>query len=170
VTRETSLRRATSADATAVAQGAVDGVADYPAFAPPGWSAPSLEHELGDARAWLADPEYHCIVAELDGRVVGQVAIVAAARAARPVEERGLAHLRNVFVDRSQWGTGLASRLMDAAAEAARERGFDALRLFVAEGQARARRFYEREGWRPVGEPFEDAGPGLRMVEYRRPV
>jgi hypothetical protein len=54
--------------------------------------------------------------------------------------------------------------------DAARELGFSELRLFVAEGQARARRFYEREGWRPAGEPFDDPIPGLRMVEYRLPV
>jgi hypothetical protein len=33
---------------------------------------------------------------------------------------------------------------------------------------ARARRFYEREGWRPAGDPHDDPVPGLSMVEYRR--
>jgi hypothetical protein len=59
---------------------------------------------------------------------------------------------------------------MEAAVEDAGARGFGALRLFVAEGQARARRFYERERWRPAGPPFFDAAPGLSMVEYRRRV
>ena len=36
-------------------------------------------------------------------------------------------------------------------------------------GQARARRFYEREGWRQTGEPFEIAD-GLPTLEYRRPL
>ena len=81
-----------------------------------------------------------------------------------------LAHLRNLYVARSQWGSGLATALLRTAERDARDRGFTALRLFVAEGQARARRFYEREGWRPQGEPFFDAVPGLSMVEYRRPI
>jgi hypothetical protein len=41
------------------------------------------------------------------------------------------------------------------------------MRLFVASGQRRARRFYEREGWRAASEPFLDPGPGLEIVEYR---
>ena len=41
------------------------------------------------------------------------------------------------------------------------------MRLFVAAGEARARRFYEREGWLPVGDPFDDPVPGLTMLEYR---
>ncbi len=37
----------------------------------------------------------------------------------------------------------------------------------MAAGQARARRFYEREGWVPVSDPFDDPIPGLTMIEYR---
>ena len=165
-----TLRRAVPADAEAIARGAVEGLADYPAFAPPGWMGPAYEPELGHTRVVLADSDFHCVVAEAGGTIVGQVTVVPAARAARPVEEPGLGHLRNLYVDRSQWGSGLATKLMRAALEDARSRGFRELRLFVAEGQARARRFYEREGWRAVGAPFFDAVPGLSMVEYRRPV
>jgi GNAT superfamily N-acetyltransferase len=130
---------------------------------------PAYDAELAHTRALLADPDVHCFVAERDGAVVGQVTTLPAAKAARPVEEPGLCHLRNLYVDRAHWGSGLARALMEAAVADAAERGFGALRLFVAEGQARARRFYEREGWRPEGEPFFDAAPGLTMVEYRRP-
>jgi GNAT superfamily N-acetyltransferase len=158
------------ADAEALARGAVEGVAGYVAFAPPGWVGPAFEEELAHTREVLADPDFHCLVAELGGAVVGQVTTVPAAKAARAVAEPGLAHLRNLYVDRAQWGTGVARALMQAAVDDATRRGFTALRLFVAEGQARARRFYEREGWRAEGEPFFDAVPGLSMVEYRRPL
>ena len=163
------LRRAVLDDAEALARGAVEGVADYVAFAPHGWAPPEFDAELAYTRAVLADPDFHCLVAELDGAVVGQVTVVPAVKAARPVEEPDLAHLRNLYVDREQWGTGVARALVEAAVEDAGARGFGALRLFVAEGQARARRFYEREGWRPAGAAFSDAVPGLSMVEYRRP-
>ena len=69
----------------------------------------------------------------------------------------------------SSW-TRPCARLDAAAADAARERGFSAMRLFVAAGQSRARAFYERAGWAPVSEPFHDPVPGLAMVEYRRAV
>ena len=73
-------------------------------------------------------------------------------------------------MDRSQWGSGLATTLLRTAEDDARTSGFGALRLFVAEHQARARRFYEREGWHAVTEPYFDPIPGLPMVEYRRPL
>jgi GNAT superfamily N-acetyltransferase len=109
-----------------------------------------------------------CLVAEDDAGLAGQVTLLPAARANRPVDEPGLAHLRNLFVRADLWGSGLARTLHAAALDAARERGFSAMRLFSAAGQARARRFYEREGWQCVGEPWHEAGLGLDVVEYRR--
>jgi hypothetical protein len=41
------------------------------------------------------------------------------------------------------------------------------MRLFTPEGQLRARRFYEREGWLLFGSAF-DGGLGIPLVEYRR--
>jgi GNAT superfamily N-acetyltransferase len=84
-----------------------------------------------------------------------------------PVGDAGLGHLRNLFVRQDQWGTGLARLLHDAAVEEARRRGYRELRLFAAAGQARARRFYEREGWVQRGEPAYDPRPRLEMAEYR---
>ena len=65
-------------------------------------------------------------------------------------------HLRNLFVAREHWGGGLASAMHAAAVGAAAQRGHTAMRLFVATGQERARRFYAREGWADVGAPFFD--------------
>ena len=162
-----TLRRATADDAAALARGAVEGVGGYRVFAT-GWTDPGYEHELADARALLGDPEYHAFVAEAGGAVAGQVAVIAADATGRPAGDPTLGHLRNLFVASTHWGTGLATALLRAAEQDARERGFAALRLFVAEGQSRARRFYEREGWRAVTEPYFDPTPGLSMVEYRR--
>ena len=163
------LRRATAADAAAMARGMVAGLADYPAFAPAGWTAPPAAEEEAHLRELLPDPGVWSLVAEAGGEIVGQITILPAARAARGVPEPGLAHLRNLFVDPSHRGTGLASALHAAAVGAARERGFVALRLFVATGQERARRFYAREGWTPAGAPFYDPRPGLELIELRRP-
>jgi hypothetical protein len=44
------------------------------------------------------------------------------------------------------------------------------MRLFTPVGQARARRFYEREGWAVSGESFCDPGFGLQLIEYHRPL
>jgi ribosomal protein S18 acetylase RimI-like enzyme len=160
------IRRATGADAEAMALGVVEGVEDYPSFAPPGWTAPSFEVELKDVRGVLADTEVCCLVAEAGTGLVGQITLLPAARASRPVDDPSLGHIANLIVRRDYWGGGLASALHRAALETAQARGFTELRLFVAAGQARARRFYEREGWRPASEPFA-RHDGLMFVEYR---
>ncbi|MBV9002310.1 MAG: GNAT family N-acetyltransferase [Solirubrobacterales bacterium] len=72
-----------------------------------------------------------------------------------------LAHISNLFVRRDHWRVGLAADLHRAALKEARAR-LQELRLLVAAGQARARRFYEREGWEPASDPFDDPTPGLR--------
>ena len=162
-----SFRAATVADAEALARGVVEGVEGYRAFAPPEWSPPALATEIEHLRERLADDEVWCLLAEAGGEVVGQITVLPAARAGRPVDEPGLAHLSNIFVRQDMWGSGLARSLQAAGRDAARERGFEAMRLFVAVGQARARRFYEREGWVRTGDEFYDPVPGLVLLEYR---
>jgi GNAT superfamily N-acetyltransferase len=72
-----------------------------------------------------------------------------------------------LFVRPSHWGTPVARDLHAAMVEAAAGRGFTGLRLFTPAGQRRARRFYEREGWRAVRE-FHAPHLELDVVEYRR--
>jgi GNAT superfamily N-acetyltransferase len=161
------VRRATIADADPLAQGVIEGVEDYPSFAPPAWTAPSFEAEVRHVREVLADGDVCCLVAETESGLVGQITLLPAARAPHPVDDSSLAHISNLFVRRDHWGGGLASALHRAALDAARARGFTELRLFVAAGQTRGRRFYEREGWRAASDPFADPVPGLTMIEYR---
>jgi GNAT superfamily N-acetyltransferase len=161
------LRRATIADAEPLARGVLEGVEDYPSFAPLGWTAPSLAAEIEHLRESLTDEDVCCLIADAGGDVVGQITVLPAAGAPNPVDNASLGHVSNLFVRRDHWGAGLARDLHHAVLEAAGERGFTELRLFVAAGQARARRFYEREGWLPAGDAFDDPVPGLTMIEYR---
>jgi GNAT superfamily N-acetyltransferase len=167
---EPRLRPGLPADAPALAAGMTAGLEDYPVFAPAGWTAPPEADEEAHLRTLLGDPDVWTCVAEVAARIVGQIMLVPAGRAARPVAEPGLVHLRNLFVDREHWGAGLATTLHDAALDAAAQRGYTAMRLFVATGQERARRFYVREGWSDAGEPFFDPRPNLELIEMRRPV
>lgn len=77
-----------------------------------------------------------------DGRVIG----VVQARE-DPGGGRDLPEITMLYVDPVAWGTGAATDLLEAAVEWIRARGHDCARLRVVEEQARARRFYEREGW-----------------------
>jgi GNAT superfamily N-acetyltransferase len=56
--------------------------------------------------------------------------------------------LDGLYVVPERWGRGVAVALHDAALEDLRRDGFERCHLWVLEGNSRARRFYERLGWR----------------------
>jgi ribosomal protein S18 acetylase RimI-like enzyme len=163
-----TLRPATPADAERLARIITDGFAAYGEFGPPGWEPPSFEGQLALLDEALPQPDVWCLVAEEDGRVAGMVLIRSAAEPPLSDPEPGVAFLWRLFVEPPWFGTGLARELHDLGLEEASRRGYDAIRLFAAAGQARARRFYEREGWVAAGPPFFQASFGMDVVEYRR--
>jgi GNAT superfamily N-acetyltransferase len=163
----TTLRRSTPADAEPLARAVLEGFETYREFTPPDWEPPPLEAELAHTRTVLADEGAWALLAEANGRLLGQVSFLPADRAARPVDDSALAHFRNLFVDQSCWGSGLARDLHAAAIAAARERGFAQMRLFTPARHGRARRFYEREGWAQLGDEFYEPALAMEIVEYR---
>ena len=159
-------RRASSDDAEALARLFADGLATYRSFAPDGWNPPGPEREQAELEGVLGNPRIWCQIAVDEGELVGQVMILPAELSRVPPDEPGIAHLRNLFVAESRWGTGLARTLHGMAVEEARERGFTHMRLYAAAGHRRARRFYEREGWIAFAERL-DEDVGLSLLEYR---
>jgi GNAT superfamily N-acetyltransferase len=81
-----------------------------------------------------------------------------------------MAHFWQLFVRPRWWGTGLATELHAEALREASSRGFTSMRLFTPAAQARARRFYEREGWAATAGPIDDPDFGMPLVEYRRAI
>jgi GNAT superfamily N-acetyltransferase len=163
-----SYRRATVADAPQVAELAAEGFATYGAFAPPGWSGPTLARELEFTQAVLSRPSAWCLLAEEGSRLRGHVAFLAAADSRVPTPDPALAHLWQLFAAQAWWGSGLAARLLASAVDVAGRHGFERMRLWTPAGHARARRFYEREGWTAPGEPVEDPVFGMATIEYVR--
>jgi GNAT superfamily N-acetyltransferase len=106
-----------------------------------------VEKVSDDAQIW---------VAEREGKIVG---LAVCSRAA------GIAELRDLYVVPEAWGSGVARALHGAALDWMRPRADEAM-LWVGEGNARARRFYEREGWRADGETRESP-LGPRELRYR---
>jgi GNAT superfamily N-acetyltransferase len=90
-------------------------------------SGPSLVH---DARF---------LVAELDGRAVGCVAV-------QPLPG-GIGELKRMYVAPEVRGRGVGRRLLHAAEHLAGELGFAALRLETGTRQPEAVALYERSGW-----------------------
>lgn len=73
--------------------------------------------------------------------------------------------LEQLFVGRPARGTGLAARLLAEAERQVAAAGHEMAWLAVVAGNARARAFYEREGWRDRGElPYEVTAGGQRFV------
>jgi GNAT superfamily N-acetyltransferase len=78
--------------------------------------------------------------------------------------------LHRLYVVPSAWGTGAATALLDEALAAVDRSQHPTVWLGVVEAQARARRFYERHGWR-----LDDCMPpgtnGLfRLLHYRHDI
>jgi GrpB-like predicted nucleotidyltransferase (UPF0157 family)/ribosomal protein S18 acetylase RimI-like enzyme len=166
------FRAAVPHDAEWLGLAVAEGFQSYLPFAPAGWTPRPASTETEPLRALLDSEDFWCLLAwAADIVLAGHIAFLPATRAWRAVEDPELAHLRQLFVAPAFWGTGLARTLHTRAIEAARERGFTTMRLFTPTGQARARRFYEREGWTVNGEPFSDSGfGGLELISYRRSV
>lgn len=104
------------------------------------------------AEAWaeeFADPRYSFRVAEVDGQIVGFLKL---GPSTLPIETNSRAvELRQVYVLEEHHGTGIAAALVDWALDEAARRGFEEIYLTVYTDNHRARRFYERYGFEPVG-------------------
>jgi GNAT superfamily N-acetyltransferase len=161
------IRPARDSDAAAIAAIVLEGDATFGDFAPPGWTPPAFEVELHHARDAVASPHRWIAVAVVGDEVVGYTTFVAARLTRVSSDEPGLAHLGRLFVRPAHWGTGVATALNAAAVAAASAHGYCQMRLFTPTGHARARRFYEREGWRAVAE-LPESELGLPLTEYRR--
>ena len=102
-------------------------------------------------------PGVDCCTVRLDDALVGFVAI------------RG-DELLHFGIAVEHWGTGVAQGAHDAALERMRTRGMQNARLWVFTGNRRARRFYERLGWRPTGERIRSTFPPRpELLQYVRP-
>ncbi len=73
--------------------------------------------------------------------------------------------VEQLFVAVDHRGTGLATRLLTTGEERVAHGGYDAAWLAVVAGNARARRFYERQGWSDAGDlPYEVTAGGSTYV------
>jgi len=130
------VRPATPDDAAAVAAIWRDGWRDgHLGFVPDALVAVRTDESFG-TRA--ADRVGDTTVAVVGAEVTGFVMV-----ADDEVEQ--------VYVSSAHRGSGVAGVLLAAAERQVRENGHTAAWLAVVDGNARARSFYEREGWRDEG-------------------
>ena len=144
------------------------GFGSYRSWADAKWEPPTrVEMLLGMMQRFTKDGSWSLVALTDEGRPAGH-------GVARPeLDEQGVARadvarLTHLFVRRDFWGSGVADQLHDAILAGMRERGFASGCLWTPSGQARARAFYERNGWRLSGAVDPENDLQLELVEYVR--
>jgi GNAT superfamily N-acetyltransferase len=118
-----------------------------------------------DEQVWrqrLGSPAAATFLAWVDGEPAG----TAAGKIDDPADEftvPGSWQIVGMWVDPRARGTGVADQLIDHVTSHAREHGATAATLWVTEGNARARAFYQRMGFVPTGarQPVREEEPDL---------
>jgi GNAT superfamily N-acetyltransferase len=159
-----TLRRATADDTDAMSETLAIGFDGYRGFAAHGWQPPDVRTvpALARLRARLQVPSTWATIAEEEGLVAGHAGYFP-----QPGVP-GSAHLWQLFLRPPWWGTGLATELLGCARDAAIAEGYRRMRFYTPRDQARARAFYEREGFSHTGWEGLEEPLGLVLVEYAR--
>ncbi|GGK40808.1 GNAT family N-acetyltransferase [Nocardia camponoti] len=156
--RSTVVELAEPADAAALS---VLAAATFPLACPPHATAADIAAFIADVLSkerfvdYLADANRTVLKAVIDGDIVGYALLVAT----RPTDPDVLAaiadgpvvELSKLYVAEDHHGNGIADDLMNAAVAVARDRGAPALWLGVNNENARAQRFYGKQGFVRVG-------------------
>jgi GNAT superfamily N-acetyltransferase len=158
-----TTRRAWPADAETLARTHRLGLDTWRAFAPAGWAPPPMHRAVARTRELLERPDAWALLAFVDGEPAGHCSLLR-----DDFGDPAAADLWHLFVRPRWWGTGLAGQLHDAFLARAGELGYPRVWLGTPAGNTRARRFYERRGWRFRGPLVEEAG--LPMAIYGRPL
>ena len=150
------IRRAHSADAKLVSllgavtfyeayfeQDAPDSLADYI----------HESFELSKIRAEIESPDAEFFIVFLDRRAVGYAKLRTGSQG-DGVKSANSIELQRIYVVERVFGKGVGERLLRHCLETAKARGFETLWLGVWEENRRARRFYEKQGFRRVGTLF----------------
>ena len=156
-----SVRRAQAADAPALALVAgTTFLETFHAITPVADLVTHVTNKSSAAAfaAWIEDPAAAVFYAAADrtGAPLGY-AVLTAPDFPVVTDERD-AELRRIYTLVATHGTGLGAALMQAALDEARERGRKRVLLGVHPDNDRARRFYERTGFRVIGERVFSVG------------
>ncbi|HUZ94049.1 MAG TPA: GNAT family N-acetyltransferase [Edaphobacter sp.] len=108
------------------------------------------------------------IVAEEDGHIHG----FATTSPSRDTDAADHGELCALYVDPTQWGRGIGVALVTAARTHLAHAGFRDAVLWVLDGNLRAERFYQRDGWASDGVHRTDTVWGVTVgeVRYLRPL
>ena len=98
----------------------------------------------------IEDPTSTFLIASIDGKAVGYARLVDYSTT-DGISGQRVIELKRLYILERLWGTGAGEALLTNCVEIAAEREFDTIWLGVWEENQRARRFYDRLGFRQVG-------------------
>jgi GNAT superfamily N-acetyltransferase len=162
------VRLATPADLDAIVAIHVAGfrAGNAPHLPPEAAGRMTAERSESGWREVLDSPAPQAVVLVGESQADGKVAAVAGAGTSRDADSGAdTGEVYALYVEPKCWGLGLGAALDSAAREHLATHGFSEAILWVLEGNERARRFYEREGWQADGERRDHLG--AMAVRYR---
>jgi len=158
MSEQIEIRRATTDDAVPLAALAA---ATFPLACPPHTAASAIdafiaEHlSLERFQEYLTDPAREIFVAPDGAALLGYTMLVYGepydADVAAAISRRPTVELSKCYAAAEAHGRGVAPALVAASAESARDRGAAGMWLGVSQLNARANRFYEKNGFERVG-------------------
>jgi GNAT superfamily N-acetyltransferase len=110
------------------------------------------------------DPEVPHTIVALDGNTLRGFATTGPCRDA---DMPGTGEILALYVDPDTWGAGVGTLLMENSRDHLWRKGFTDAVLWVLVGNARACRFYQRDGWVADGVVRQDVVWGLPVDESR---
>jgi GNAT superfamily N-acetyltransferase len=132
------------------------------------WSEQRWVHAFTDG--WH-EGEATFLAEDDDGHAIGMISCGPAAQNYGPPPPEGFGEVYALYLRDGVQGTGVGRALLERGVEHLRSAGFARAVLWVIDGNERARRFYETDGWRADGETGRhrfDAGGEIAVVRYAR--
>ena len=159
------IRHATPADCRRIAEIQTDGwKAAYRGILPDDYlDGLQSEPRIAVWERFVRSEPGEMFVAAADGGIAGFCHLIPS----RDPDAGRTAEIAAIYVDPGRWKKGHGSALCRAAIASAGQQGFDHLTLWVLEGNAAGRRFYERMGLRPDGARKSEERPGFVLEEVR---
>lgn len=158
------IRKATQEDIPAIAALHIEGwKAAYGGLVDQGYlDGLSIEKRTADWQGWMATGESDILIAEQDGHTVGFITTGRTKTpppGSSPIRPLYSAEVYALYLHPDVWRQGIGKALLCQAASNLKAQKHSTLCLWVLDGNARAKAFYEKMGGQKVGSKVVEIGP-----------
>jgi ribosomal protein S18 acetylase RimI-like enzyme len=158
------IRKATQDDIPAIAALHIEGwKAAYGGLVDQGYlDSLSVEQRIKDWQGWMAAGESETLIAEIGGKPSGFITTGRTKTpppGSSPIRPLYSAEVYALYLDPSAFRQGVGTALLKQAAADLKDQKHSSLCLWVLDGNARAKAFYEKMGGQKVGSKMVEIGP-----------